>query len=785
MIKRLIVPIILMFPLLQFAQDYSADWKGYFSYYNIGDVVKTENKIYAAGENSIFTYDLVTREYGEITTVNGLSGESISTIFYSEEYQLLLIGYEKGLIEVVFNNNDKVLSVVDIIGKSGISEENKRINAFNAFENLVYISTNYGISIFDLERLEFGDTFFIGDFGSQIPVKQTAILDGSIYAACSDGAGVRKAQLSNPNLIDYQNWEMLFLGNFVGIQSTGNEAYVISTNRRIYIVDNNSLNELFIYDSPPVDLKFSGNKLVVTLPDEIFVYSDTFQFENQIIVNSEFSTSFNSSVILSNDIYIGTTDFGVLKTSLLNSTSFEEFHPSCPLFNSAFSITAHVNGLWVTYGRHDLFLNPYEPFGAPDSFGISHLNNEEWVNIPYQNIFDAKSLKNIDVNPFNNNQVFIGSYFSGLLEINDEVPTLLHNHTNSGLESLVSPTNPNYIDIRVSSSLFDDNGVLWTTTNFTDRPLKSYNPSNDQWRSYDLKEIIPSPGDNNGFNDLEIGGDQTKWLATYSKGVIGFNENGGNKLIKNIFSEEQNMPSELITTLELDKRNQLWIGTNKGLRVLFNTSGFFEGENVTVDEIIIEEDGITKELLFQQSITDILVDGSNNKWISTSTSGLFYFSSDGQKTIFHFTTDNSPLPSDDVVDLSLDSSTGILYVATERGLVSFKAGGSNTLEDLESAYAYPNPVRPSFNMVDEKIKIKGISENVNIKITDIEGNLVAEAQSKTNQRYRGYNLEIDGGTAFWNGKNLANNIVASGVYLVMLSDLDTFETRVLKLMVVR
>ena len=87
--------------------------------------------------------------------------------------------------------------------------------------------------------------------------------------------------------------------------------------------------------------------------------------------------------------------------------------------------------------------------------------------------------------------------------------------------------------------------------------------------------------------------------------------------------------------------------------------------------------------------------------------------------------------------------------------------------------------------LNDKIKIKDISDNVNIKITDIEGNLVAEAESRTNLRYRGYNLEIDGGTAYWNGKNLGNNQVASGVYLIMLSDLDTFETKVLKLMVIR
>lgn len=71
--------------------------------------------------------------------------------------------------------------------------------------------------------------------------------------------------------------------------------------------------------------------------------------------------------------------------------------------------------------------------------------------------------------------------------------------------------------------------------------------------------------------------------------------------------------------------------------------------------------------------------------------------------------------------------------------------------------------------------------DINIKITDIEGALVAEAQSRTNQGYSGYNLEIDGGTAFWNGENLANIIVASGAYLVMFS----VETKVLKLMIFR
>jgi len=324
---------------------------------------------------------------------------------------------------------------------------------------------------------------------------------------------------------------------------------------------------------------------------------------------------------------------------------------------------------------------------------------------------------------------------------------------------------------------------LWTVTSRINKPLKSYNPTNNQWKSYSFTDIIQDR--NLGFGDMVIGSDGTKWISSYEQGFIGFKESGNSFLIKKIANEEDNMPTDYVTALAIDKRNQLWIGTFRGLRVLYNTTNFFEANNVRVDDIIITEDGIAKELLFQQIISDIEVDGSNNKWIGTVGAGIFYLSSNGQNTIYHFTTANSPLPSNEITDISIDESNGRVYIATPNGLVSFRSGSSGTRETLQAAHVYPNPVRPQFNITEDRVKIKDISENINIKITDIEGNLVAEAQSKINLRYRGYNLEIDGGTAYWNGKNLANNVVKSGVYLVMLSDLDTFETKVLKLMVVR
>ncbi len=780
MVKQVVfLLIILLFPKFLFAQDFSALWDGHFSYNSIKDVSQGNNKIYAASENAVFSLDIQTNEIEELTTINGLSGETISTVYYSEVYGLLVIGYENGLIEVAFDDDDKILSVVDILDKPTIPSIDKRINHFNIHQNFIYISTNYGISVFDLERLEFGDTYFIGNGGSQIQVNQTTIFGDYIYAACEDGSGIRKALVSSPNLIDYQNWQLINSGNWLSVESVADNLYAIGTNRRIYQIVNDVFTEIFFYADTPLDMRSANENLIVTTQNNVFVYDANFNITSQVAIDPLFDTQYNTAIIDLENIYIGTKDFGILKTPLPNPIIFEEIHPDGPLLNIPFSLQAEPNGLWVTFGEHTSFYNPY----PLNNRGISHLKDEVWKNNQYEEAFEAKCLNKIAINPFNPNQVFVSSFFSGLLEINEDVSTILYNETNSGLESLILPGNPNYIDIRVGPSAFDNNGLIWTMTGLVDKPLKSFNPQNNQWRSFDFTSVIPDI--NLGFSDMVIQSDGVIWIASYTYGLIGFKENGATPLLKSISEEEIGFPVKHIQALAVDNRGQLWIGTRAGLRILYNTLNFFEDDNIRVEEIIIEEDGIAKELLFEQFITDIEVDGSNNKWIGTSDSGLFYFSSDGQKTIFHFTKDNSPLPSNSIRDISLDNTNGIVYIATSKGLVSFRSGGSSPFEDLESAFVYPNPVRPTFNIVDEKVKIKDISENINIKITDIEGNLVAEAQSRTNQRYGGFNLEIDGGTAYWNGKNMANNIVSSGVYLIMLSDLDSFETKVLKLMVVR
>jgi len=771
------------FVLTIHAQDYSTLWEGHFSYLNIKDIVKGNDRVFAASENAVFIYDFQTNELETITTVDGLSGELISTIHFSEAYGLLVIGYDNGLIEIFNETDQSVISVVDILQKATIPPNSKSINHFNENNNVIYIATDYGISVYNLERLEFGDTYFIGSAGSQIIVNETAISGDYIYAACGDSNGIKKGLLESGNLINYQEWNQLVDGTYNYITELQGKVFTVRNNKIIYEVLETSITELFSYASLPMDVKISNDNLVIVLSDSVFIYDENFNSENTLSLNEEYDTLITTAITTIEGIYLGTTDFGLLKTSGSNGQNvFTEIHPNGPLRNNIFSVSAGYGNVWCTYGSYSLTYFPENK-----RYGVSHLK-DEWFNIPYDSLqYNARSLNKISINPFSPEQVFISSFGDGLLEIDNNEIINLFNQSNSGLESLIVPGAPNVNSIRLTGSNFDREGKLWTLTGRVERPLKSYDPASGQWVKYSFSELLPNPLTTEfGYSDVVIDANNTKWIGGYNLGLIGFNENGGSASLKNIFEQESsNLPSTYIRSLAIDKQNQLWIGTLKGLRVLYNTSNFFEEETVSTSAIIILEDGIPKELLEQQFISDILVDGSNNKWVATIGAGVFYFSSNGQETIFHFTKNNSPLPSNNINEIALDGNSGVIYFGSDRGLVSFNAGGSETQDELAAAFVYPNPVRPQFDTLNDKIKIKDISDNVNIKITDIEGNLVAEAESRTNLRYRGYNLEIDGGTAYWNGKNLGNNQVASGVYLIMLSDLDTFETKVLKLMVIR
>jgi sugar lactone lactonase YvrE len=268
---------------------------------------------------------------------------------------------------------------------------------------------------------------------------------------------------------------------------------------------------------------------------------------------------------------------------------------------------------------------------------------------------------------------------------------------------------------------------------------------------------------------MVIDKNNTKWITSRQDGILGFNEAGGTKFIKISDGSNGNLPVVTTQAIAVDNRGQLWIGTTSGLRILSSVDSFLTNTTLSTEAIIILEDGLAQELLFEQNITDIVVDGANNKWIATSDAGVFQVSPDGQKTLQHFTTTNSPLPSNTINDIEIDSITGEVYIATNKGMISFKGIATDASENLENVYIYPNPVRPEYTGT---VKISGLLDKATVKITDIGGNLVHETTS-------------EGGTIEWDTTAFSKYKVASGVYMVFISAKDGVETKVKKVMIIR
>ncbi len=92
MLKKIVFIFLALAAFKARSQDFSSLWEGYFSYVNIKDISRGNDNIFAASENAIFSYDIFSNEINQITTIEGLSGETISTISYSEEFDLLVVG---------------------------------------------------------------------------------------------------------------------------------------------------------------------------------------------------------------------------------------------------------------------------------------------------------------------------------------------------------------------------------------------------------------------------------------------------------------------------------------------------------------------------------------------------------------------------------------------------------------------------------------------------------------------------------------------------------------------
>ena len=190
---------------------------------------------------------------------------------------------------------------------------------------------------------------------------------------------------------------------------------------------------------------------------------------------------------------------------------------------------------------------------------------------------------------------------------------------------------------------------------------------------------------------------------------------------------------------------QLWI------IVIWLLTGFLNPVSVAQELPLIR---ISSEQGLSQGMVYCMIQDSRGFiWVGTK-NGVWLISPDGDKTIYRFTTENSPLPDNDVKQIAIDGNNGETFFSTAKGIVSFRSTATEGGLQTNNVLVFPNPVPPGYS---GSIAIRGLVNNAIVKITELDGRLV-------------YQTRALGGQAIWNGKNYKGQSIAAGIYLVIISD---------------
>jgi len=742
-------------------------WRDELPYNQLTSITESEDFVYASTPYSILSYNKKEGVLDRISKVNGLNDFGVSTIQYNSEYNTLFIAYENANIDLI--KDGQIVNLSDIKRKTILG--NKTINDIFFINQYAYLSCGFGIVVVDIEREEIKDTYYIGADGENLEVFDLDILGDEFFAATENG--IYRASINNPNLANVNNWIKLSHLPFPDVPYN----HIVNFQDKIIAnrLTNNPTDQLFAVTattwkevpSPIQDkvlnLDVNEDKLLSSHNYSLGIFNADLSFNRKVYTYGEgFETTLQPSAVLSSsdgNYYIAdrlqglviSPDLQYFQSNILNG----------PRTTKVFDMSAVGSRVVVASGgRDESFGNVYM------QDGIFSYTDGFWTNIYKANTPALDTVYDFvcaDVNPNNPNEYAVGTWGKGLFTFNEDGFVEAYGKHNSSLTPNVT-----YDHImRLGGVAYDSKNNLWVASAESIALLHKREPSGEwtafefgAWSSYNVKDML---ADDNDY----------LWISVRPGGVYSllvFDENQSvNQQLKGLstLSGYGNIPGTQVLSMASDLDGEMWIGTDEGIGVIYQPGNIFYEGDYDAQKIIVERDGYAQYLLDSEKVKAIAVDGANRKWVGTERAGVFLLSADGQEELLHFTTENSPLYSDNISQIVINED-GEVFIGTDQGLIVYKGTATKGEEEdiFSDVYAYPNPVRSDYV---GPIAIKGLSRDSFVKITDISGRLVNEIRS-------------DGGQAVWSGENLQGERVQTGIYLVFIANTDGSESRVTKIM---
>jgi len=741
-------------------------WTDYLSYSASLHLAAGDNKIFSLAGNSLLIIDQRNNSTEKMTRIDGLTETEISTIAWSDNENALVIAYSSTNIDVV--KNGLITNVPDIKRKyiAGLKE----IYRIRTSSKYAYMACSFGIVILDLENYVISDTWKPGSDSNTNEVYDVTFLDGTIYAATA--SGVYFAPVSRTGLSYFENWDkyealpfsslgyshIAALGNFIFAGYTD----VSAAKAYFYKFDKSgNVSQFYSEDNTIVkSIEAGSSAITVTTAHSVTLFSGDGSLTNAITSYSWGGTPDSQHALtIDGKTWIADRSVGLVMTS--DYSSFSTTVLEGPYTNSVADISISDGKTLVTGGSvTSAWGNVYR------SFQLFCLEGSSWNNTVLYDSGDRDAMR-VVTDPENSNHWFVSSWGNGIYEFLDNKLVKNYNQYNSPLTSIINGESYS----RVCGMAFDDENNLWITQSQVPGNLKMLK-KDGTWVITDVNLDVPTVG------EMLIGSNGFIWVTLpRGNGLLVYDpantpdDTGDDKHISVQVEDSEGAVLTNIYSIAEDLDGNIWIGTDAGPVVYYSPEKIFT-TGVSANRIKVPRNdgsGLADYLLSTETITTISIDGDNRKWFGTMSSGAYLVSEDCMTQIHHFTMDDSPIYSDQIVKISVDGGDGEVWIGTGSGIISFRGDATTGKSDYSKMYAFPNPVREDFRGV---LTITGLVESSTVKITDISGNLVFETVS-------------DGGQITWDMANYKGKRVATGVYLVFASNSDGSLASVIKILIIR
>jgi ligand-binding sensor domain-containing protein len=721
-------------------------WRDHLNFSDTRQIVKGD-QLYIATATHIFALD-TDREITSYSKSTGLNDLGVAAIGWDNNSTQLLIAYNNSNLDVLTPKGN-IKNIGDI--QRSNFPGNKTIRSIYCDNGLAYLSTGLGIIVVNLIKYEIKDTWIIGRTGNQTNVNAFTRLNNFFFAASEEG--LLQIASNAPNPSNFSSWQLISGSNGL---SSGSVKQVLSVNNQLVVWKNDSLliqtgsNWQLLYRDvnwPITHISSSENRLLIGQRTNsgnarVIQLNTNGQIEKITAVPGVISLP-RSALLEGNQLWIA-DQFGGLS---FHSSTVERFIPNGPPGIATGAVAASAQQLVMAAGSVN------ETWNYLFNRNGVYFFNGEWTSKSFFNTPILDSVLDfiaVAIDP-TDQSVWAGSYGGGLVHFRNSSSPVIYKQGNSSLQAAAGDPG----SYRVGGLAFDSKNRLWVSNYGAASNLHVRKPDG-KWLPYSVPFAL---------NELAAGHllcddtDQIWLVSPKNNGLICYSPGDPDVLNDDRWKKYEtglgkgNLPSNNVLSVAKDRTGNIWVGTDQGIGIIRCPTEVFTVSGCDAYRPVVRQGSFAGFLLKDQSVQCIAVDGFNRKWVGTK-NGLWLLSESGEEVIQYFNLLNSPLLSNNVLQIGIQPQTGEVFILTDRGICSYRGTATESRQEGEKVLVFPNPVPPDYNGI---IAIRGLKENSLVKITELNGNLVFQTRSQ-------------GGQATWDGKNYKGQKPASGVYMVWVRD---------------